>query len=166
MDAAVPARAAFEVWLPQALPAAFRLAYAMIQDRQAAEDAVQEAAAIAWRRAGNVRDGADPLPWFLGIVANQSRRSRARRWLLMPLRPVTGQAETTGDGLAARADLRHALRCLNKDQRVVVLLHFYLDLPLDAVAEATDVPVGTVKSRLGRALIKLRAALGEWESSQ
>jgi RNA polymerase sigma-70 factor (ECF subfamily) len=66
-------RAAFAELLRPDYRAAFRLAYGLLQDTDEAEDAVQEAAFAAWRRIGNLRDGAPLKPWFFGIVANQCR---------------------------------------------------------------------------------------------
>ena len=58
-----------------------------------------------------------------------------------------------------RDQLERGFRRLPIEQRAVVVLHHYLDLPLEAVAEALGVPVGTVHSRLHRAMGALRAAL-------
>jgi RNA polymerase sigma-70 factor (ECF subfamily) len=62
--------------------------------------------------------------------------------------------------LAARDEIERGFRRLDADQRLVVVLHYYLDLPLPEVAAALGVPLGTAKSRLGRGLTVLRQALG------
>src|SRR5215469_7122651 len=59
---------------------AFRLALALLHDRQAAEDAVQEASVRAWRKLGVLGPGAEVRPWFLAFVANQCRNARRARW--------------------------------------------------------------------------------------
>src|SRR6202165_6205820 len=71
---------AFEVLLKPLLEPGYRLAGGMLQDHQAAQDAVQEAAVRAWRKLRQLRDGSDMRPWFLGIVANECRSVRRSRW--------------------------------------------------------------------------------------
>ncbi len=68
------------------------------------------------------------------------------------------QADGTGE-VVDRDQLERAFRRLSIDHRAVVVLHHYLDWPLDRVAEALGVPVGTVRSRLHHAMRGLRAAL-------
>jgi len=143
---------------------AFRLAFALLHDRQAAEDAVQEAAVRAWRRLGSLRPGSQARPWFLTFVANQCRNARRARWRSV-LRMESLDVTTAGveDRVVHGADLRRAIAGLNHDQRTAVVLHFCLDLPLHEVAAITGVPVGTVKSRIHRASARLRAQLASGE---
>src|SRR5258707_13914696 len=80
---------AFEVLLVPLLEPGYRLAGGMLQDHQAAQDAVQEAAFKAWRKLRQLRDGLEMRPWFLGIVANECRTVRRSKWskvvaLLLP----------------------------------------------------------------------------------
>src|SRR6267143_7060261 len=72
--------AAFTSLLRPLLEPAYRLAAGMLQDRQLAEDAVQEAAVNAWRKIHQLREGAEMRPWFFGIVANECRTTRRSRW--------------------------------------------------------------------------------------
>jgi RNA polymerase sigma-70 factor, ECF subfamily len=130
----------------------------MLHDREAAEDAVQEAALRSWRKLGNLRPGTEMRPWFLAIVANQCRTMVRGRWwsvlrLDSPLRSASPEFE---DRVARGADLRAALRKLPIDHREALVLRYYLDLPLEEVAAVTGVPVGTVKSRINRALAAMR----------
>src|SRR2546430_9385532 len=60
----------------------FRLAVAMLHDAQAAEDAVQEASFVAWRKLGRMQDQARLRPWFLGVVANKCRNARRAKWVV------------------------------------------------------------------------------------
>lgn len=148
---------AFETLIVPLVGSGYRLAYGMLQDRHAAEDVVQEASMRAWRGLHTLRPGADPAPWFLTIVANRCRSlSRTRWWSVLKIaEPPSPLAATASEPLAG-ADLRAALRRLDSNRRLVVVLHYYLDLPLDTVAEITGAPLGTVKSRLRRALAGLR----------
>ena len=136
----------------------FRLALLMLDDRAEAEDAVQEAAVKAWRKLRTVREAV--RPWFLAIVANECRSTRRRRWFSVVRRDDIDTPIRWTDPLDG-AELRRAVRGLSDDQRMVVALRFYLDLPLEEVAATLGTPLGTVKSRLHRAVEKLRATLDE-----
>src|SRR3989441_8678643 len=72
--------AAFTALLRPLLEPAYRLATGMLQDRQLAEDAGQEAAGKAWREINPLREGSERGPWFLGIVANECRTTQRGRW--------------------------------------------------------------------------------------
>jgi RNA polymerase sigma factor (sigma-70 family) len=134
----------------------FRLALAMLHDPTAAEDAVQEASFTAWRKLGRMADRGRLRPWFLGVVANKCRNARRNRW--------TSRAELTEDISVASseeatmrgADLRRAVARLGHDDRLAVVLYFYLDLPVDEVAKVTGASVGATRTRLHRAIKKLR----------
>jgi RNA polymerase sigma factor (sigma-70 family) len=60
--------------------------------------------------------------------------------------------------IAEREALLAALASLNPDQRIVIVFRFYLDLPLEAIAERTGAPLGTVKTRLHHGVRRMRAA--------
>jgi RNA polymerase sigma-70 factor (ECF subfamily) len=148
---------AFESLLDPMLEPAYRLACAMLHDHHAAEDAVQEAAIKAWRKLGSLREGADMRPWFLGIVANQCRDTRRSRWWsvlksLLPDQPVEEPAEKILGGI----DLRRALMAMDPKKRLTLVLHWYLDLPLEEVAAITGSTVHAAESRLQRGIQELR----------
>src|SRR5215472_7091400 len=71
---------AFADRVQRLLPAAYRLAYGMLQSSHEAEDAVQESLFNAWRAQHQLRPGSDVRPWFMTIVANQCRQRRRSRW--------------------------------------------------------------------------------------
>lgn len=154
-------RTAFEALLRPLIESGARLAYGMLQDRAEAEDIVQESSISAWRKLGNLRDGTDFKPWFLGIVANRCRTVRRSSWWSVVRMANAPASETASleDTVVRAADLRHALIALPADQRAAVLLHFYLDLPLDAVASALGISTAGVKSRINRALKRLRPSV-------
>ena len=151
-------RSAFDELVGRFINDAFRLAFGMLHDREAAEDAVQEAALRSWRKLGNLRPGTEMRPWFLGIVANQCRTMvRGRWWSVLRLDSPAGPSGVEFEDKVARgADLRAALRKLAIEHREALVLRYYLDLPLEEVAAITGVPVGTVKSRINRALAAMR----------
>jgi RNA polymerase sigma factor (sigma-70 family) len=150
--------AAFTSLLRPLLESAYRMAAGMLQDRQLAEDAVQEAAVNAWRKIHQLREGTEMRPWFLGIVANECRTTRRSRWwgvLKMETERTSGEAP---DEQAARGvDLRNALKRLGPDQRLVVVLYFYLDLPLEEIATIAGASLAAVRGRLYRGIGELRA---------
>ena len=151
-------RFAFDQLVGPLVDQGFRLAFGMLHDREAAEDAVQEAAVRSWRKLSNLRPGTEMRPWFLGIVANQCRTiSRGRWWSVLRLDvPMQSAGTAFEDRIVRGADLRAALRRLAPEHREVLVLHYYLDLPLDEVALIAGIPVGTVKSRINRGLAAMR----------
>jgi RNA polymerase sigma-70 factor (ECF subfamily) len=159
-------RRAFDELFGPLVDQAFDLAFGMLHDREAAEDSVQDAAMRAWRKLGNLRTGMPVRPWFLAIVANQCRDViRSRWWSVLRLEGF-GPVASGGfeDRIARGADVRAALRKLSTDQREVLVLRYYLDLSLDEVAAITGLPIGTVKSRISRALSAMRPHFGSLEA--
>jgi len=151
----------FEELLRPHLGVAARLAFGLLQDRVEAEDAVQEAALKAWRRFETFRGGAF-RPWFLGIVANQCRTVRRGRWWNV-IRLAQPEAPQLSPDPVRGADLRRALLELRRGQREALLMHFYLDLPLDEIATALGLTTAGVKSRINRGLRRLRPLLASEE---
>ena len=104
--------------------------------------------------------------WFLTIAANQCR-SQLRRpffgWL--PLPDLAGKDDHAND-VAARHDLGQALTVLRGDQRLVLALFYYMDLPLAEVAQVLGVSEAAARSRLYRAVGQLRERLREVEGDK
>lgn len=140
------------------LDSAYRLAAVMLNDRPAAEDAVQEASVKAWRKLRQLRgDDSSVRPWFLSIVANECRMARRTRWWSVVRMPeIAGEA---GSDSQTYSDLHQALLRLSADERLPLVLFFYLDLPLDEVARTMRVSPAAAKSRIYRAAKRLRADL-------
>src|SRR3989440_1773326 len=140
------------------LDPAYRLAAVMLGDRSAAEDAGQEASIKAWRKLRQLRGDAQSLrAWFLSIVANECRMAARTRWFsVIRVADVPAQAP---DDRESHSDLRRALMRLTPDERLPLVLHFYLDLPLDEVARTLRVSPSAAKSRIYRAAKRLRADL-------
>ena len=142
----------------------------MLGDREAAEDAVQEAAAKAWRSIAMLREHTSPQPWFFAIVANQCRDARRRsQRLVWSLGDVPEPSmRDHADGVARDVDLERALARLSPQGRGLLFLRYQMDMPPTQIAEVLRWRVGTVKSRLHRALRKLEAelALSSMEESR
>ena len=148
---------AFELLLEPLLEHGYRLACAMLHDHSAAEDAVQEAAFRAWQKVTQLREGSEMRPWFLAIVANQCRTLRRSRWWSV----VRGDAPESSaappdDDLLEGIELRRALRAMDERKRLVLVLHWYLDLPIEEIAAVTGASVHATESRLLRATQELK----------
>jgi len=152
---------AFVSLIQPLLDPGYRLAAVMLADRSQAEDAVQEASIKAWRKFGQFRGEAGALrSWFLSIVANECRMARRQRWWSV-VRLAEPRQSVTMDQAASdtSSDLKAALLRLGADERLPLVLHFYLDLPLDEVARTLGVSPSAAKSRIYRAAQKLRQDL-------
>lgn len=152
---------AFEAALAPVIDKAHRLATAMLRDPAAAQDAVQEASLKAWRKLDRLREGAELAPWFLGIVANECRTTLRSRWSrsVGPLDPARLAAATRTRDLEQGQDVLRALAGLRHQDRLVVVLHYWLDLPIDEVAAVAGVSPSAAKARLYRAVDRLRGQL-------
>ena len=143
---------------------AFRTAYVIAGNGADAEEAAQDGFVKAWRALGRFREGAPFRPWLLKIVANEARRRSAGRRAHLALRAATeypsGDAAPSPEAAFLSAEQREKLLAavneLPEDQRAVISLRYFVGLSEQEVAEALDLPAGTVKSRTSRALERLR----------
>jgi RNA polymerase sigma-70 factor, ECF subfamily len=153
---------AFEILLQPLLEPGYRLAGGMLQDHQAAQDAVQEAAFKAWRKLRRLRDGSEMRPWFLGIVANECRSVRRSRWSSVVKVVEPAKAESvSADSVISGLELRNALRALDEKKRLALVLHWYLDLPLEEIATITGSSVHAVEGQVQRGMHELRTRMKE-----
>ena len=97
-------------------------------------------------------------PWFLGIVANECRTTRRSRWWsVLKMDAEQRNTEAPDDAAVRGIDLRNALKRLRPKTRLVVVLYFYLDLPLDEIAIVAGASFAAVRGRLYRGIRELRA---------
>jgi RNA polymerase sigma factor (sigma-70 family) len=139
-----------------------RMARVLLESRERAEDALQEAWLDVWRGLGGFDPDRPFRPWLLTVVANRCRMERRRRDdRSVPL--TDGMDEPTWDRHSddGPLDLPAILRGLDTEQRRMLELRYYADLKLEEIAELMGLPLGTVKSRLHRTLATLRERLTE-----
>ena len=139
---------------------AWRAAYGLTGERAMADDVAQDAFERAIRNLHRF-DARRPFgAWLHRIVVNRAHDVMRRESRLTTLE---GRAEEGVDGrqheAVQRAEVRAAIARLDFDRRAVVVLHYWLGHPLSDVAAILDVPVGTVHSRMSRALGDLRQRL-------
>jgi RNA polymerase sigma-70 factor, ECF subfamily len=139
-------------------------AWLMLRDQERARDAVQNTLMRAWRELPTLRDPDRFDAWLHRLLANACidvlRHDRRHRFDVVIT--DTSHMPSVPDAAAAIADrdqLERGFRRLDPEERVVIVLHHYLDLPLPEVAATLRIPLGTAKSRLYRGLDRLRAAL-------
>ena len=158
---------AFAILAREAFGPMYGAAKLIIRDQHRAEDAVQDALLLAWRRIATIRDPDAWDAWLYRLTVRACYRL-ARAPGARDLGPVGVEAVVQRSpepdftqSVADRDRLMTALSALPLDQRAVIVLHFYLDLPLVHAAAVLGVPVGTAKSRLHRGLDALRATFGD-----
>ena|ERR1700726_4895039 len=138
---------------------AYALAVTMLNDPANAEDAVQEAAIKAWQKLPTLRDRSAIEPWFLSIVANECRSVRRGRWWSVVKFPELPQERPAQDQSSSSPDLDRALDRLGREERVALLLHFYMDLTFEQVGSVMRISMTAARSRIYRALDRLRSDL-------
>jgi RNA polymerase sigma-70 factor (ECF subfamily) len=144
------------------LDAAARL---ILRDRELARDAVQETLVRAWRDLRSLRDPGKFDSWLHRLLVHacmdelRRRRRRPTEVELMNL-DIAGTPDDTARLLADRDELDRVLASLAPEHRALVVLHYYLGLPVPEAAAALGISLGAAKSRLHRAIGLLRRAFG------
>jgi RNA polymerase sigma-70 factor, ECF subfamily len=135
----------------------------ILRDEAKAEDATQDALLAAWRSIRGLRDPDRFEAWLHRLLVNacyrEARRTRRRGSVEVDVHALEIPVPDTSLGLADRDQLERGFGRLDTDQRAVLVLHYYLGLPLDEAAVVLGVPPGTVRSRLHRATVAMRAGL-------
>lgn len=153
-------REAFEALTDQRLHRAYRLAALILRRDGDAQDAVHDAAVLAWTRFDELRDRRRFDAWFDRIVVNECRQ-RLRRGGVRSIGIYGDVRDAEADGTSGRAErdaLRRALDQLKPEHRAVVVLRHLEGHSIAEIAARTGEREGTVKSRLHYALRELRAA--------
>lgn len=135
----------------------------ILRDPELARDAVQEGLIRAWRDLPGLRDPDRFDAWLHRLTVNACidlTRRRRRRPREVELAPIHSPSVADAAGRVADRDLVDSvLRRLDENGRAIVVLHYFIGLPLPEVAGTLGIPVGTVKSRLHRALGDMRLAM-------
>jgi RNA polymerase sigma factor (sigma-70 family) len=137
----------------------------ILRDSDRAQDAVQDALLMAWRDIRALRDAEAFESWLrrltvracYGVAKKERRRDRVE--LHVAPDPRSSSTPDASNELIERDWLYEVLGRLAIDQRAVVVLHYYLDLPVNEVAEILDIPYGTAASRLHRGLEAMRVSM-------
>ncbi|HUQ41788.1 MAG TPA: sigma-70 family RNA polymerase sigma factor [Candidatus Limnocylindrales bacterium] len=155
---------------------AARTAYVITGSDADAEEAAQEGFVKAFYALDRFREGAPFRPWLLRIVANEAinRRKAAGRRPTVGLsvaadRP-SGDTALSPEGAALATERREivlaALRKMREEDRLVIAYRYFFDLSEAEMSDALGIARGTVKSRLSRALVRLREVIGEVPASE
>jgi RNA polymerase sigma factor (sigma-70 family) len=144
------------------LDRSYRLAGLLLGNAHEAEDAVQDALVVAWQGFDKLRDADRFAAWFDRILVNGCR-DRLRRRGKVRFIPIDGSIDPAGSDpfrdLIERDALLEGLARLTADERIVIVMRYWADLPLDGISDRLGWPLGSVKSRLHRALGRLRAGI-------
>jgi RNA polymerase sigma-70 factor (ECF subfamily) len=137
----------------------------ILRDNELARDAVQDGLFRAWRDLRSLRDPDRFDAWVYRLTVNACldlARRRRRRPMEVEIVEMFGPTiDDPADAIANRALVDRVMRRLDEQGRSIIVLHYFLGLPLSEVATCVGVPVGTVKSRLNRALGDMRAEAAE-----
>lgn len=149
---------------------AFRTAYLITASAADAEEAAQDGFVKAFRAIARFRRGEPFRPWLLQIVANEARNRRRSAGRRAHLALRAAEEQGSGDAVPSpedsvlagerSAELLKAVNALAEDHRLVIACRYFLDLSEEETAAALGVRHGTVKSRLARALGRLREEMG------
>jgi RNA polymerase sigma-70 factor (ECF subfamily) len=146
----------------------FRLAYLLLGDADEAGDAAQEAFIRAFRSLHRFDTGRPLRPWLLAITANLARNRRRAigrylaAWQRLVFAAPPGRETSLPEAAVPAEDsqaLWQAIRRLNQADQEVIYLRYFLELSVEETAEAAGIAPGTVKSRLSRALVRLRQVI-------
>jgi RNA polymerase sigma-70 factor (ECF subfamily) len=157
--------AAFSQLAAAAIGGLHRIAHLILRDGDLANDAVQNALIAAWQDIRGLRDPDRFDAWLYRLTVRAcyrvARKERHRAFAEVQLVPMHDllSVDDNQRQLAVRDQLERGFRRLSTEERAVLVLHYYLDLPLAEAADTLGIPLGTMKSRLNRATQALRAAL-------
>jgi RNA polymerase sigma factor (sigma-70 family) len=158
-------RHAFSVLVSRHERALYSTALAMLRSSWDAADAVQDAFLEAYRKIDALKDPAKFKAWTARILCNKCRDIRRKRHPI-PMEELPESCAFDFVGRDINLDIMNAVRDLDDVDRTVVALRFFRDLKVDEIAEILGCRAGTVKSRINRAVEKLRYRIGAQDYSE
>jgi len=133
-------------------------------DADLAQDAVQSAWPIVWRKLGTLREPGHLRPWLVTVAANQARqllRQRRRRSVVeLDVASVESGRDDPADAIRS-VDLRAAMRRLDPDDRTLLALRYVAGFDSAELGQATGMSPSGVRSRLERLIVRLRRDLDD-----
>jgi RNA polymerase sigma-70 factor (ECF subfamily) len=137
------------------------VALRILREPSLAEDAMQQALLYIWRKLPTLREVARFEAWAYRLLVNACADEARRQRRALPDLPFVREptAADHSGRVGDRDQLERAFARLSIDHRAVVVLHHYMDLTIEDTADALGISTGTAKSRLHRAMAKLRVAL-------
>lgn len=139
----------------------YRLAMSYVKNRDAALDVVQEAIVKALSKVDTVREPAYLKTWFYRILINEAMNHFRRNRNLVSLEEVMADRAAEPRDPGERLDLYDAIDRLSFPEQTVIKLRYFEDMKLEEIAQATGTNLNTVKSRLYKAIRKLKDMTGE-----
>ena len=153
---------AFEALVSESGDRLYAIAYRILRDLDRAEDALQEALIRIWDDLPKLREPERFDAWSYRLVVHASYRvaKRERRWSakVREIPDALGHPDDVSD-IVDRDEIERTFRSLTPEHRAMLVLRYYIGLPVNEIADVLDIPVGTAGSRLHYAERSLRAAL-------
>lgn len=141
----------------------FRIAYGVLRNTTAAEDAVSEAVLRAWEKRGSLRDQKKLAQWLLKIVLNVSKTMVVKRGRESPSGDMESHAGHTMPPsfvhIEQKIDIWQVVMALKEEYRLVIIMYYYSEFTVKEISAMLGIPEGTVKNRLFRAREILKTML-------
>jgi len=141
-------------------PRLFKFVFRLTRSYGASDELVNDIMLVVWNKAGSFRGDSRLSTWLFGIAYRQALRKLSRKTLSIARDVEPDSLSDTRSSVVEQQDwIRQGIERLPPAQQLAVILVFYVGLSYDEVAQVTEVPVNTVKTRMFHARRKLKAAL-------
>ncbi|MEK5060025.1 RNA polymerase [Paenibacillus sp. FSL H7-0326] len=140
----------------------YRMAYVYVRNKDDALDVVQEVAYQSFKKLDTLKEPEYFKTWLIKITINCAINFRKKNHKVIQLKPEFEEFIGSDDeDISLSLSLQELMNTLQEDEKNVVLLKYYHDHTLKEISELLDIPLGTAKSVLYRALNKLRKGVKE-----
>lgn len=140
----------------------FKIAYAILNNKMDAEDAVSASLLKAWKNIESLRNPAELKNWLLSIVVNESKnmyKKRKRENNVEDISKYIDTAAVNDEVCDEDSDILYVVKSLKWEYRIVIIMYYYNEMSVKEIAKTLGISNGTVKSRLSRARNKLKHIL-------